>query len=125
LLFDLITFLKEKKYDVKASDEVKQLYGNKESLDIRYNLKYEPRYYQRDAIESCLKYKKALFKLPTASGKSLCITYIIKTLFDNKKINKALLIVPTTSLIIQFFDDMIDYGMDKNSLGKFYADEKD
>jgi hypothetical protein len=33
--------------------------------------------------------------------------------------------VPTTSLIVQFYDDLIDYGIDKDLLGKFFADSKD
>lgn len=124
LLFDLIKFLKDKKYDVKASDEVKQLYGNKQPLDIKYNLKYEPRYYQRDIVKTCLKYKKGIFVSPTASGKSYVIALILDNLIKSNLINQTLIIVPTTNLILQFHGDLIEYGIDESLLGKFFADEK-
>jgi superfamily II DNA or RNA helicase len=40
-------------------------------------------------------------------------------------LKRFLIVVPTTSLILQFYDDLIDYGIDKECIGKFYADEKD
>lgn len=127
LLFDLIKFLKKKKkHEIKVSDEVKSLYGSDIDIDnIQYSLNLTPRYYQDDTIKECLKYKKGCFISPTASGKSLNISYIIKTLVDLKKIKNSIIIVPTTSLILQFYEDMIEYGIDESLLGKFYADEKD
>lgn len=125
LLFDLIKFLKKKKYEVSASDELKNLFGLKEDYTIDYDLKFQPREYQDDIIKKSIRYKKGLFVSPTASGKSIMISYVIHNLMKNNFVKRSIIVVPTTSLILQFYGDLIDYGMDENLLGKFYADEKD
>ena len=124
LLFDLITLLKDNNYEISASEEVKNLFGETTDVIFNYDLKYYPRDYQKDIIESCIKYKKCLFLSATGSGKSLIISYICKILRENYLVNNCVIIVPTTSLITQFYNDMIDYGIDSSLLGKFYADEK-
>ena len=127
LLFDLIKLLKNNNYDIQASDEVKNIYKNYsyDSISFNYDLKYYPRYYQDEIIKSCIKHKCGVFSSATASGKSLSLAYIVKILKENNLINRSLIVVPTTSLIIQFYDDLIEYGIDENLLGKFYADSKD
>jgi superfamily II DNA or RNA helicase len=125
LLFDLIKLLKKKNYEIKVSDELKSLFGNKEKLEITYDLKFQPYYFQKYIIEASLNFKKGLFVSPTASGKSLIISYIINNLMKLNNLKRFLIVVPTTSLILQFYDDLIDYGIDKECIGKFYADEKD
>ncbi len=125
LLFDLIKLLKNRKCEIKASDEVKSLFGNKQNIEPTYDLKFEPRYYQDELIKECLRHKKGLFISPTASGKSYTISCLINELVKNNLIKKSLIIVPTTSLVFQFYDDMIEYGINEDRIGKFYADEKD
>lgn len=58
-------------------------------------------------------------------GKSLIISYIWKNLFDNKLINKFLIIVPNLNLITQFKDDMIDYGIDSDFIGEVWSGVKE
>lgn len=125
LLFDLIKLLKKNRYEVKVSSEVKSLFGNGNDINMSCNLKFDPRYYQNEIIKECIRYKKGLFISPTASGKSFCITCIIDILQKNSLIDRSLIIVPTTNLIEQFYSDMLDYGIDENLLGRFYADAKD
>lgn len=125
LLFDLVKWLKKGGYDIKADDELKNMFGSVDLPDIKYNLKYKPRYYQDDIIKSCINFRKGIFTSPTASGKSIIISYIINFLHESNISSKSLIVVPTTSLILQFHSDLLDYGMDVNMLGKFYADEKD
>ncbi len=58
------------------------------------------------------------------SGKSLIITYIIKTLLENNDktgVHQSLIIVPSKSLVEQFKNDMIDYGLQKEIIGKVYS----
>jgi superfamily II DNA or RNA helicase len=118
--------LRKNKYDIKVSDEVKTLYGNNiDNVEFIYNLKYSPRYYQEEITNECIRYKKGIFVSPTASGKSLIISYIIDILHHNKLSNKSLIIVPTTSLVVQFYEDLLEYGISSNLIGKFYAEEKD
>ena len=127
LLFDLIKLLKKNNYEISATEEVKNLFGldQYENLVLNYDLNIQPRYYQDDIIKECIKHKCGIFVSPTASGKTPIIAYINKILLENELINKSLIIVPTTSLVLQFYDDLIEYGIDSNLVGKFYADEKD
>ena len=58
------------------------------------------------------------------SGKSLVIAYIIKNLLDDGNVQKCIIIVPTTALIAQFIQDLIDYGFDPNKIGMVFAERK-
>jgi superfamily II DNA or RNA helicase len=129
LLLDFIKIHKKLFPDLKieADDGVRNLFKGPE-LEINYNLKFQPRPYQKEAIETCLKYTKGLIVSSTASGKSLVISYIIKTLLNNASktnVKNAIIVVPSTSLIAQFKKDMIDYGISENHIGKVYADFKE
>ena len=93
-------------------------------LDLKYELKFYPRPYQKDCIEAALKHTKGIIRSATASGKSLVIAYIIINLLENKQIEKAIIIVPNKSLIAQFYQDLIDYGFDPNNLGMVFSKRK-
>ena len=70
LLVDLIKFTAKKWKDIKLviDPEVKKLY---QGIDItpKWDLLYEPHYYQKEVILSALKLRSGIFKCPTASGK--------------------------------------------------------
>lgn len=108
---------------IEADDNIKSLFKGPK-LDINYNLKYTPRSYQKEAIELCLKYTKGIIRAATAAGKSLVISYIIKILLNNgskTNVNKALIVVPSKSLVLQFKNDMIDYGIADKHIGKVFT----
>lgn len=71
--------------------------------------KIEPRDYQYEAIHHALQNKKALLLSPTGSGKSLIIYILIRWYLMNNP-GRALLIVPTTSLVEQMYKDFEDYS---------------
>ena len=71
--------------------------------------KYEPRDYQLRAVAHALRNHRALILSPTASGKSFIIYCILKYLLT-QKCRKALLVVPTTSLVHQMNSDFKDYS---------------
>ena len=71
--------------------------------------KFTPRDYQLRAIAHALRSSRALILSPTASGKSFIIYCILKYLLTHE-CNKALLIVPTTSLVHQMNTDFIEYS---------------
>ena len=71
--------------------------------------KYTPRDYQLRAIGHALRTSRALILSPTASGKSFIIYCILKYLLTHQ-CQKALLIVPTTSLVHQMNTDFIEYS---------------
>jgi len=69
----------------------------------------EPRDYQLQAIEYGLKEKSAMLISPTASGKSLVIYSLLRYILEDTD-KKILIIVPTTSLVEQMYNDFADYS---------------
>ena len=72
--------------------------------------KFRTRDYQIDAIHNILESNRGLILSPTGSGKSFIIYALIRyylKILDDKKI---LLIVPTTNLVEQMYNDFADYG---------------
>ena len=81
--------------------------------------------YQTNAIEHAIKYNKTLLLSPTGSGKSLMI-YMILRYFLQTSDKKALIVVPTTSLVEQMWKDFADYSskddsFDPNDVHRIYA----
>lgn len=68
-----------------------------------------PRDYQIDAANHALDKKRALLVSPTASGKSLIIYTLIQWFLENRN-SRALILVPTTSLVQQMLGDFEDYS---------------
>lgn len=77
------------------------------------NLPFEIRDYQFDAVCRGLERKRSILLSPTGSGKSLIIYILLKyylaMISSGKK--KVLIVVPTTSLVEQMYNDFEDYGM--------------
>jgi superfamily II DNA or RNA helicase len=104
--------------------EIKKLFKGPD-LNIVEDLSLIPYPYQRDCIEKALQYTKGIIRSSTASGKSLIISYILKTLLENNITQQNIIIVPNKSLVEQFYNDMIDYGISsKWSVGRVYSKEK-
>ncbi len=107
---------------IVPDDRVKALFKGPD-IPIKYDLSLQPRPYQKETVESTLRFTKGIIRSATASGKSLAISYILKNLLDNQRltnVNRGLVVVPSTSLVEQFRSDMIDYGMPKDSIGRVY-----
>ena len=69
-----------------------------------------PRDYQIKSFTHCVKKERALLLSPTSSGKSLVIYSLIRWhqhFLDNDKI---LILVPTTNLVTQMYNDFLDYS---------------
>jgi superfamily II DNA or RNA helicase len=126
LLTDFIRFHKKNYPDVELTIDKDILNMFKSiGINVEYNLSLYPRDYQIDCIEACLNHTKGIIRSATASGKSLIISYIIKALLDNKLTNRNLIIAPNKTLIAQFYSDLLEYGFDKNMVGKVYSDSKE
>jgi superfamily II DNA or RNA helicase len=85
-----------------------------------------PLYYQRESAIAAMKKLRGVIKLPTASGKSATIGYIITHLLRDKPLWKYhVVLVPTQDLVEQFCDDLTRvYGIDRRKVGIWYADAK-
>jgi len=78
-----------------------KIYSNKKEL--------KPYDYQINAVVHALTNQRSLLLSPTGSGKSLIIYLILKFLLDHRD-KKYLIIVPTTGLVTQLFNDFADYS---------------
>lgn len=56
---------------------------------------------------------------------SLILAYIYKTLNENGKAQKQIVIVPNLNLITQFKNDWIDYGIEEEKIGEVWANKKE
>lgn len=65
--------------------------------------------YQFAAVLRAIRTKRTVLLSPTSSGKSLII-YVIMRWFLSQSENKAIIIVPTTQLVEQMFNDFADYS---------------
>ena len=118
LLYKSLQFISERGYEVKLDPSLKpQNVPSKEhllefvsNLDIRSRgQKIEPRDYQIDAFVRSLTQERSLVISPTGSGKSLIIYMMIRYFLEHNR-TRALIIVPTTSLVEQMKKDFADYS---------------
>jgi superfamily II DNA or RNA helicase len=118
LLYKSLQFISERGYDVKLDPNLKpenvpskeELLDFVKSLDIRSKGKtIEPRDYQIDAFIRSVTQQRSLVISPTGSGKSLIIYMLIRYFLAHSK-NRALIVVPTTSLVEQMKKDFADYS---------------
>lgn len=71
----------------------------------------KPHEHQLDAIKHALTHKRSLLISPTGSGKSLIIYMMVRFLLENiPNDKKILIVVPTTGLVSQMFNDFKDYS---------------
>jgi len=78
------------------------------------NLPWEIRDYQYDAVTYGISNKRGVLQSPTGSGKSLIIYTLLRWYLDNEDKN-ILVVVPTTSLVEQMFNDFKSYGFDSDN----------
>jgi len=105
-------FAKEREYHVNIHDGIL----NTEDISINVLEKflkekdYTPREYQTRAVAHAIRNHRALILSPTASGKSFIIYSLLKYYLDRKLIRRALVVVPTTSLVQQMNTDFQSYS---------------
>lgn len=85
---------------VKTFAESLLLHGRGQPIAIRD--------YQLDAIHTGLNSRRTVLLSPTGSGKSLIIYTLCRWLLEKDK--KIIIVVPTTSLVEQMYDDFKDYS---------------
>lgn len=82
------------------------------------------RIYQKESVENLI-FKgmgKGIIELGTAGGKSFIICNLVYNLMKHiNKDYKFLILVPTKQLVSQMFNDLVDYGFNKDIMTKFTA----
>jgi len=86
------------------------------------NLPFKPRDYQEAAAKLALENNKGILLSPTGSGKSFIVYLMVKYWLQYiNESSKALIIVPTTSLVEQLYQDFIDYGQTEEDIHRIYS----
>lgn len=78
--------------------------------------KIEPREYQVDSVWAILKYKFSISEIATSAGKTLIMYMVMAFLRHKGLLKRMLIIVPNISLIIQTYEDFLDYSNKDTSL---------
>lgn len=73
--------------------------------------KFSPRDYQIEAAWKIVKFRFSCLEIATSSGKTLIAFIVLAYLKNILGINKFLMIVPNTTLIIQGSEDFEEYGL--------------
>jgi len=117
LLNEVLQFAKDRGYQVDLSADIQNRFSYNEKfidgLSLRGGGKViEPRDYQRNAFEYATTNQRSILLSPTGSGKSLIIYMLIRYFLSEELDKKAIIIVPTTSLVEQMYKDFADYSSD-------------
>ena len=122
-LYDYLKeFCDERSYSIEGYEKDTDIFTIERYQEIVQDIPLELRDYQKEAIAYAAHNQKCILVSPTASGKSLMIYSLIRYNFL-KKNKKALVIVPTTSLVEQMAKDFHDYGF-KGDIAKIYGGDK-
>jgi hypothetical protein len=107
-------FCEERNYTLEIDSDitVTQEFSVKEAVDFISTLnlpkELEVRDYQLKSFLQSIRNKRLMLLSPTASGKSLFLYLVVRYLQTTTK--KGILVVPTTSLCYQMFNDFGDYS---------------
>lgn len=121
LIGELAKFAKERGYAVDYDDSLRSPlpsrqevidYISKLNLSARGN-SITPHDYQIEAVVQSLTSGRTLVLSPTGSGKSLIIYMLLRWYIEHET-EKALVVVPTTSLVEQLASDFADYSTHDN-----------
>lgn len=114
-------------FDIIEDEDIDEALFNKslKFLNPAYNPKDEKYIYQYNSALESLKVKRGTLEHCTGSGKTLLLWLIINFIVRTTKKSKVLIVVPTTGLIKQFFNDFVDYGFDYEHLGVYSGKTKD
>lgn len=121
LLKKVIEFCKDRDYKVLIDKDLQDIPNitDNDISNFLYSLKLKmnPRDYQITALKEAVNKNRLLLVSPTGSGKSYII-YLLAVYYNLP----TLIIVPTTSLVHQLYNDFEDYGLDvENNVYKIHG----
>ena len=128
----IVSFAEGREYevDIEETEYGNPNEGNQINADFMMKfiealkLPFKIRDYQFDAICTGIQRKNAILLSPTGSGKSLIIYVLARWLLSalDKSRKDILIVVPTTSLVEQMYNDFKSYGYDvENRCHKIYS----
>jgi superfamily II DNA or RNA helicase len=118
LLKRVAEFCYERGYELDVDSSLKHLVEEKDELKdfidkLSITIKgkpINPRDYQLDAFIHAAQNSRCILISPTGSGKSLIIYMLMRYFLENDVDFRALVVVPTTSLVEQMYKDFEDYS---------------
>jgi superfamily II DNA or RNA helicase len=112
LLYYIQKFCEDREYECIVEEPLNETsdVSLPELQDTLDNLKHKPREDQLRAIAHALRNNRSLILSPTGSGKSFIIYCILKYLLE-RNCQRALIIVPTVSLVHQMETDFKEYSI--------------
>jgi len=128
----IVSFAEGREYevDIEETEYGNPNEGNQINADFMMKfiealkLPFKIRDYQFDAVCTGIQRKNAILLSPTGSGKSLIIYVLARWLLSalDKSRKDILIVVPTTSLVEQMYNDFKSYGYDvENRCHKIYS----
>ena len=128
----IVSFAEGREYevDIEETEYGNPNEGNQINADFMMKfiealkLPFKIRDYQFDAVCTGIQRKNAILLSPTGSGKSLIIYVLMRWLLSalDKSRKDILIVVPTTSLVEQMYNDFKSYGYDvENKCHKIYS----
>ena len=130
LLFEIVNFLKLNKieYGLDMTENFKKIIDSRFTSfsytegDEIFELTPSMYDYQREGVVNALQYGSGIFLFPTASGKTLMIAGMINNILKRNP-NFKILVITLTSLVHQFVENFVDYGIDPNAISVWSSDE--
>jgi hypothetical protein len=106
---------------INASDFREEFLQHADSLES----KLTPYVHQlRGALKACY-YKRGICRHVTSAGKSFTIALTIHYLLKENPNHKILLMVPKIDLVEQFVENLEEYGIPTDLVGKYFGFQKD
>ena len=116
----IVRFAEERGYEIEGDNFLKLNKITSNDL-LEYckelDLPFPPYDYQITAVTLALQQGRKLLLSPTGSGKSLII-YLLTRWYLSQKHKRALIIVPTTSLVEQMTSDFMNYGQNDGAFSE-------
>jgi superfamily II DNA or RNA helicase len=112
LLKELIKFCRRSDIKIKLDESMKSLMSEQVDMSFikEYNFPFDLYDYQEHSIKISLEKKRAILLSATSSGKSAIIYSVVRRLQELGK--KVLVLISTTGLVEQIYQDFQDYGWD-------------
>lgn len=96
----------------------------KELLDKQAE-RMDPWEHQVDTAKALLEVRRGITRSATSAGKSYTISMMMWYLLKTYRVEKILMVVPRTDLVIQFQRDAQEYGIPSEDIGLFFGEIKD
>ena len=87
------------------------------------NSPFQPRDYQNEYVNHCIRNNRTLVISPTSSGKSYIIHLIQQHYYNTEEI-KTLIVVDRIGLVYQMASDFVSYGVDESHIHKILSGQE-